>query len=223
MPTRTRRYLQTTRTALHYTMATSKVVSPQSLLSKQATHEERSQSNNAAVGQKTPFRKQSNKSDTQHLPSTTGQLSTVNPTPIDSSPPNASILPYQAETGEPYMGSKQQAHFRQLLLQRKQWLIEELDRTVQQLQNEAITLPDLSDRATQEETFSLELRTRDRERKLIKKLDEALHHLEAGCYGYCDACGGHIGIQRLEARPMATLCIDCKTLDEIKEKQHGEG
>ena len=97
--------------------------------------------------------------------------------------------------------------------------MEEVDRTVHHMQDEAANFPDPNDRATQESEFSLELRTRDRERKLIKKIDEALTTLEAGEYGYCDSCGVEIGIRRLEARPTATQCIDCKTLDEIREKQ----
>ena len=89
------------------------------------------------------------------------------------------------------------------------------------MQDEASNFPDPNDRATQEEEFALELRTRDRERKLIRKIDEALQDLETGDYGYCEICGVEIGIKRLEARPTATLCIDCKTLDEIKERQLG--
>jgi len=110
-------------------------------------------------------------------------------------------------------------HFRNILLGWKRELMEEVDRTVHHMQDEAANFPDPNDRATQESEFSLELRTRDRERKLIKKIDEALASLEAGEYGYCDSCGVEIGIRRLEARPTATQCIDCKTLDEIREKQ----
>ena len=99
--------------------------------------------------------------------------------------------------------------------------MEEVDRTVHHMQDEATNFPDPNDRATQESEFSLELRTRDRERKLIKKIDEGLERLDSHDYGYCEACGVEIGIRRLEARPTATLCIDCKTLDEIREKQRG--
>jgi DnaK suppressor protein len=97
----------------------------------------------------------------------------------------------------------------------------EVDRTVHHMQDEAANFPDPNDRATQESEFSLELRARDRERKLIKKIDEALASVSSGDYGYCESCGVEIGIRRLEARPTATLCIDCKTLDEIREKQTG--
>jgi DnaK suppressor protein len=97
----------------------------------------------------------------------------------------------------------------------------EVDRTVHHMQDDAANFPDPNDRATQESEFSLELRTRDRERKLIKKIDESLKEIESGDYGFCEACGIEIGIRRLEARPTASLCIDCKTLDEIREKQMG--
>lgn len=99
--------------------------------------------------------------------------------------------------------------------------MEEVDRTVSHMKDEAANFPDPADRASQEEEFSLELRTRDRERKLIKKIDSTLELIENDDYGWCDTCGVEIGIRRLEARPTATQCIDCKTLDEIKEKQLG--
>lgn len=131
------------------------------------------------------------------------------------------IPPYQEIPGEEYMNPKQQAHFRRILLQRKQQFLQEMERTVHHLQDEAANFPDPNDRATQEEEFSLELRARDRERKFIKNIEEALGKLDEGEYGYCDACGVEIGIRRLEARPTANLCIDCKTLDEIRERQIG--
>ncbi|MBK1647553.1 RNA polymerase-binding protein DksA [Rhabdochromatium marinum] len=129
--------------------------------------------------------------------------------------------PYQAATDEEYMNPEQETHFRDILLAWKHSLMEEVDRTVHHMQDEATNFPDPNDRATQESEFSLELRTRDRERKLIKKIDEALERLDEHDYGYCEACGVEIGVRRLEARPTATLCIDCKTLDEIREKQRG--
>jgi len=113
------------------------------------------------------------------------------------------------------------AHFTGILNKWKQELMEEVDRTVHHMQDEAANFPDPADRASQEEEFSLELRARDRERKLIKKIDETLQLIEDNEYGWCDSCGVEIGIRRLEARPTATLCIDCKTLAEIKEKQIG--
>ena len=129
------------------------------------------------------------------------------------------FVPYQEKDGEEYMNTEQKAHFRELLLAWRRELMEEVDRTVSHMKDEAANFPDPADRASQEEEFSLELRTRDRERKLIKKIDKTLELLETEDYGYCDACGVEIGIRRLEARPTATLCVDCKTLDEIKEKQ----
>ena len=128
------------------------------------------------------------------------------------------VLPYKEKRGETYMNSSQVEHFRTILLNWKRELMEEVDRTVHHMKDEAANFPDPNDRASQESEFALELRTRDRERKLIKKIDESLDDIENGEYGYCEVCGVEIGIRRLEARPTATLCIDCKTLDEIKEK-----
>ena len=127
--------------------------------------------------------------------------------------------PYKPGRGESYMNDEQIDHFRGILLDWRGELVDEVSRTVSHMKDEAANFPDPADRATQEEEFSLELRTRDRERKLIKKIDSTLDRLQNDDYGYCDACGIEIGIQRLEARPTATLCIDCKTLAEIKERQ----
>ena len=127
--------------------------------------------------------------------------------------------PYKPKRGETYMGERMREHFTMILRKWKAELMEEVDRTVTHMKDEAANFPDPADRATQEEEFSLELRTRDRERKLIKKIDSTIERIEQDDYGFCDACGVEIGIKRLEARPTATLCIDCKTLDEIKEKQ----
>mgnify|MGYP006075346771 CR=1 FL=1 len=130
------------------------------------------------------------------------------------------IQPYTISKGESYMNDEQYAHFRKILIAWKRQLMEEVDRTVHHMKADAANHADPADRATQEEEFSLELRTRDRERKLIKKIDESLVTIDLGDYGYCEACGIEVGIRRLEARPTATLCIDCKTLQEIKEKQN---
>ena len=127
--------------------------------------------------------------------------------------------PYKPGRGESYMSDEQIEHFRGILLNWRGELVDEVTRTVSHMKDEAANFPDPADRATQEEEFSLELRTRDRERKLIKKIDSTLDRLQNDDYGYCDACGVEIGIQRLEARPTATMCIDCKTLAEIKERQ----
>jgi DnaK suppressor protein len=137
----------------------------------------------------------------------------------DASP--FSFKHYQEKEGEEYMSSAQLKHFEEILKNWKGQLMHEVDRTVHHMQDDASNFPDPNDRASQESEFSLELRTRDRERRLIKKIDEALKEIESGDYGYCESCGIEIGIRRLEARPTATLCIDCKTLDEIREKQMG--
>lgn len=129
------------------------------------------------------------------------------------------FTPYKEKKGEEYMSEDQVAHFHTILEAWKQELMQEVDRTMHYMQDEAANFPDPNDRATQESDFTMELRARDRERRLIKKIEEALQKLEVNEYGYCDACGIEIGIKRLEARPTATLCIDCKTLDEIREKQ----
>ena len=133
--------------------------------------------------------------------------------------PHKPAAPYKAKKGEAYMNAKQLDHFRQILNGIKAGLGEDIDRTVHTMQDEATLFADPNDRATQESDINLELRNRDRERKLIKKIDEMLAKINDGDYGYCDNCGIEIGLNRLEARPTATLCIDCKTLDEIREKQ----
>ncbi len=130
--------------------------------------------------------------------------------------------PYQEEKNEEYMSDKQLAHFRQILDTWKKQLMEEVDRTMSHMKDEAANFPDPADRATQEEEFSLKLRARDRERKLIKKIDGSIEKIKTGDYGFCETCGIEIGIRRLEARPTADQCIDCKTLDEIKERQLGK-
>ena len=138
---------------------------------------------------------------------------------------SASVLknftPYKTKKGEEYMNEAQKEHFKLILRTWRNQLMEEVDRTVHHLQDDAANYPDPADRATQEEEFSLELRTRDRERKLIKKIDSTIEKMAQDDYGYCESCGIEIGIRRLEARPTADKCIDCKTLDEIREKQWG--
>ena len=133
-------------------------------------------------------------------------------------PQKGTISPYKIKGNEPYMGRRQTRHFKDILSAWKQQLMDEVNRTVHHMQDDTANFPDPNDRATQEEEFTLELRTRERERKLIAKIDESIHMLEAGNYGFCETCGVEIGIRRLEARPTARLCIDCKTLNEIKER-----
>ena len=129
---------------------------------------------------------------------------------------------YTPKKGEAYMSEKQHAHFRAILNSLKDELLEDIERTVHTMQDEATVFADPNDRASQESDMALELRNRDRERKLIKKVDESIAALDAGDYGFCSLCGIEIGLKRLEARPTATLCIDCKTLEEHREKQLGK-
>jgi DnaK suppressor protein len=129
------------------------------------------------------------------------------------------IPPYKPKGKEEYMNARQLAHFRTMLEGMKRELSQDIDRTVHTMQDEATIFADPNDRASQESDMSLELRNRDRERKLIKKIDETILRIDAGEYGYCDSCGVEIGLKRLEVRPTATLCIDCKTLDEMRERQ----
>ncbi len=131
----------------------------------------------------------------------------------------AGVEPYQEKAGEEYMSPEQMAHFTKILQAWRNQLREEVDRTVHHMQDEAANFPDPVDRASQEEEFSLELRNRDRERRLIKKIEKTLDKIKDDDFGFCESCGVEIGIRRLEARPTADLCIDCKTLAEIKEKQ----
>jgi DnaK suppressor protein len=133
------------------------------------------------------------------------------------------VKPYQIGKKEVYMNNKQHEHFRNVLLTWKSQLMAEVDRTMHHLQDDVANYPDPVDRASQEEEFNLELRTRDRERKLLRKIEETLSRITDHDYGYCDDCGAEIGIRRLEARPTATQCIECKTISEIREKQIGDG
>ena len=130
------------------------------------------------------------------------------------------VKPHKPKRGEPYMGDIQSAHFREILNAWKKELLDDINKTMSVMQDENINPPDPNDRATLETDRSLELRTRDRERKLVKKINDSLVDLDKGDYGYCEDCGVDIGIKRLEARPTASLCIDCKSLSEIREKQN---
>jgi DnaK suppressor protein len=145
---------------------------------------------------------------------------TVEPGSLLAGPRN--VQPYIAKRGEQYMGREQLDHFREILTSWKQDLMMEVDRTVTHMKDEAANFPDPNDRATQEEEFSLELRTRDRERKLIRKIDEAIKRIEDGSYGYCLETGEEIGIKRLEARPVATLSIEAQERRERRERQYGD-
>ena len=129
------------------------------------------------------------------------------------------LAPYVPKKGEEYMSSRQLAHFRTILETLKSELMQDIERTVHTMQDEATVFADPNDRASQETDIAIELRNRDRERKLIKKIEETIAHIDSGDYGYCNSCGVEIGTKRLEARPTATLCIDCKTLEEVRERQ----
>ncbi len=131
------------------------------------------------------------------------------------------ITPYKPKKTEEYMGARMREHFTKILTLLRKQIMEEADRTVHHMKDDLVNYADPNDRASQEEEFRLELRARDRERKLLKKIEESLQLLADKEYGYCEVCGVEIGLRRLEARPTATLCIDCKMLDEIREKQGG--
>jgi DnaK suppressor protein len=133
--------------------------------------------------------------------------------------PVKGFTPYQPKRGEDYMNKDQLEHFRQLLLAWKRELMEEVDRTMLHMKDDAANFPDPHDRATQESEFGLELRTRDRERKLLKKIDSALARIDDGSYGYCEETGDEIGLRRLEARPVATLCVEAQERRELAERQ----
>ncbi len=133
--------------------------------------------------------------------------------------PVRGFTPYQPKRGEEYMNKDQLEHFRQLLLAWKRELMEEVDRTMLHMKDDAANFPDPNDRATQESEFGLELRTRDRERKLLKKIDSALARIDDGSYGYCEETGDEIGLRRLEARPVATLCVEAQERRELAERQ----
>jgi DnaK suppressor protein len=134
--------------------------------------------------------------------------------------PLKGFSPYQPAAGEEYMSESMREHFRQILMAWKQELMEEVDRTVHHMKDEAANFPDPNDRATQESEFGLELRTRDRERKLLKKIDQGLARIEDGSYGFCSETGEEIGLRRLEARPVATLTVEAQERRELAEKQY---
>ena len=129
------------------------------------------------------------------------------------------LKPYRAKKNEPYMGAPQRAHFKAILTAWRAELSGETSKTTAHMRDEAVNFPDPNDRASAETDMALELRERDRDRKLIKRIDESIESISTGEFGYCENCGEEIGIKRLEARPTAVLCIDCKTVDEIRERQ----
>lgn len=169
------------------------------------------------VVKKTPAKKAAKKSVAKKAP----VKKTASKRKASSASEFSQFTPYKEKRGEDYMNDIQHEHFRAILRGWKQELMEEVDRTVHHMQDEAANFPDPNDRATQESEFAMELRARDRERKLIKKIDESIALIDSDDYGYCEQCGVEIGVRRLEARPTATLCIDCKSLDEIRERTRG--
>ena len=172
----------------------------------------------AALKKKATFKKKITKGKIKKKPM--GKVTSIKKTSTKKS--KKTVTPSKKKvSSKDYMGTEQTEYFRQILLAWKIELMEEVDRTVHHMQDDASNFPDPNDRASQEEEFALELRTRDRERKLISKINESFATLDSGDYGYCEICGIEIGVKRLEARPTATLCIDCKTLDEIKEHHLG--
>jgi len=173
----------------------------------------------AAPTQKTPVKK----AETQKVTAKKNTPKKTTPSSVRKMDDNnfTNFTPYETKKGEEYMSPEQVEHFRHILEGWKQQLMGKVDETVHHMQDEAANFPDPNDRASQESEFAMELRTRDRERKLIKKIDESIGDLGED-YGYCSHCGVEIGIRRLEARPTATQCIDCKTLNEIREKQYGK-
>lgn len=143
----------------------------------------------------------------------TAQITRKSALPVDG------VEPYSPAADEEYMNQDQLDHFRLILVKWRESLLEEVNRTVDHMQEDASNFSDPADRATQEEEFTLELRARDRERKLTRKIEKTIARVDADDYGFCDACGIEIGLQRLEVRPTAELCIDCKSTQEIKERQ----
>ena len=194
--------------------AAKKAASKKAVAKKPAAAKKTAARKPAAVKAAAPARK-AQKAVPKKAPAKPRALAAANGTAAE----NLGFTPYHAGKGEEYMGEPMKQHFREILRAWKRELMEEVDRTVHHMQDEAANFPDPNDRATQESEFSLELRTRDRERKLIKKIDESLGDIDADDYGFCETCGVEIGVRRLEARPTASQCIDCKTLDEIREKQ----
>jgi DnaK suppressor protein len=211
--TKTKAKAAAKKTAAKKKPVAKKATAKKTAASKKTAGKKKAAKSGKSVSKKADSKAKSKKTKAASKPAPASTAAHAGPVP--------GIAPYVEKRGEDYMNEKQVEHFRQILLAWKRELMEEVDRTVHHMQDEAANFPDPNDRATQESEFSMELRARDRERKLIKKIDESLMDLDNDEYGYCEACGVEIGIRRLEARPTATQCIDCKTLDEIREKQMG--
>ena len=130
------------------------------------------------------------------------------------------MKPYKLRVKEKYMSKRQLNHFKKILKSWKEQLEQEAEKTVNHMQKDSNSLADPNDRATQESEFGLELRTRDRERKLIRKIQSSLIKIDDGTFGYCEETGEEIGLQRLEARPVASLTLEAQERREITEKQY---
>ncbi len=201
------------KTTLKKKVTKKKAVEKKEIAKKKTTLKKKVTKKKATAKKKTAQKKEAKKPE---IAKKTAKKKSVRPVQKNK---KTQIAAYTEKKGESYMSKEQTEHFRKILNAWKHDLMEEADRTVHHMQDEASNFPDPNDRATQEEEFALELRARDRERKLIRKIDEVILTLDSGDYGYCEVCGIEIGIRRLEARPTATLCVDCKTLNEIKERQ----
>ena len=191
--------------------AAKKKITPKNTKSIKASPKKTAAKKKVVVKKKAPSKKNvaKRKSDTKKT--------IINPSDYDSFA--KSFVPYKISKTEKYMNKSQQKHFINILNSWKNALDNEQEKTEKLIQQDQSNFPDSLDRASKEEEFMLELRKRERERKLISKIELSLKDIEDDLYGYCETCGVEIGIKRLEARPTATQCIDCKTVDEIKEKQ----
>ena len=199
----------------------TKPVSTKKVVAKPASSKKKVSSKSAAAAAKTKAKETKAAAEAKPAPAKAAKPEAAPAKPKTSAlfGPIHGFQPYQPKRGEPYMSEGQLEHFRNILLAWKRELMEEVDRTVLHMQDEAANFPDPNDRATQESEFGLELRTRDRERKLLKKIDAALQRIEDGTYGYCEETGDEIGLRRLEARPVATLCVEAQERRELAERQ----
>jgi len=195
---------------------TKKKVAKKKVAKKKAVSKKKVASGKKAATRKAPSRKRApvRKPAARKAPGRTKRRSDVLSGPIHG------VAPYAAKRGESYMSDTQREHFRAILTAWKRELMFEVDRTVHHMQDEAANFPDPNDRATQESEFGLELRTRDRERKLLRKIEQALIRIDEGSYGYCEDTGEEIGLKRLEARPVATLCLEAQERRELAERQY---
>lgn len=183
-----------------------KKVAPKKKLAKKKAVKKKTRSDKGSMSKKKISKK-----------TTTKKTAKKNTRKVDG--PSSDFVPYKRKKNEDYMNAAQSEHFKQILTDWKQELLEEVERTVDHMKEDASNFPDPADRASQEEEFGLELRTRDRERKLLRKINEALNRIEEGEYGYCEETGEEIGLKRLEARPVATLCLEAQERRELRKKQ----